>query len=230
MSGFSKISRRKGYEYITYTLEELYFRVGYKQTFQAIWENNRSALEAACDDDGHGWGDTHLVTFDGLAYDFQGVGEFIMVRSLSDSLEVQARMKPWRGSRVVSVQNAVAMDVAGDRVGVYVDRTPALYVNGVPTELGAEGMSLASGGAVVARPGFFDVSWPDGGRAEINTLGSYLNLKIWLPQDQQGLVEGLLGELRRLARGRTRDSATALPSPQTPACKNFILNMESRGV
>jgi hypothetical protein len=36
-------------------------------------------------------GDPHLVTFDGYHYDMQAVGEFVLVRSLDDDLEVQAR-------------------------------------------------------------------------------------------------------------------------------------------
>jgi len=170
-----------------------------------------------CDDcdDGDCWGDPHLVTFDGLAYDFQAVGEFIMVRSLSDSLEVQARMKPWRGSRVVSVQNAVAMNVAGDQVEVYVGRTPALYVNGLPTELDAEGMSLPSGGNVVADAGFFYVSWPDGSRVRIHVLGSYLNLKICLRQSREGSVQGLLGDFDGSREGELviRDGAPISTNP-----------------
>ncbi len=95
---------------------------------------------------GDSWGDPHLVTFDRLAYDFQGVGEFILVKSLIDNLEIQSRMAPWGSSRVVSVNSAVAMNVAGDKVGVYVDRSPALYVNGSPTSLGSEALLLPGGG------------------------------------------------------------------------------------
>ncbi|CAG0942067.1 partial Alpha-agarase, partial [Anaerolineae bacterium] len=154
----------------------------------------------ACDPDpynkgggGDGWGDTHLVTFDRLAYDFQGVGEFIMSRSLDDNFEVQVRMAPWRGSRVVSIQNAVAMNVAGDRVGVYIGRSPALYVNGQLTTLASEFAVLPGGGRIESRPGGYAIIWPDGSVARVSLLGSYLNLKVLVPPSRRGRLEGLLG-------------------------------------
>ncbi|MFM6863497.1 MAG: hypothetical protein ACKPKG_23080, partial [Dolichospermum sp.] len=52
---------------------------------------------------GHGWGDVHLVNFDGKPYDFQAVGEFILVKSLIDDFQVQTRQKPWGASTTVSV-------------------------------------------------------------------------------------------------------------------------------
>lgn len=39
-----------------------------------------------------GWGDPHLVTFDGLKYDCHAGGEVIMVKSLDSNFEIQARL------------------------------------------------------------------------------------------------------------------------------------------
>ena len=43
--------------------------------------------------------DVHLQTYDGLLYDFQAAGEFILSQSTlpGDSFEVQVRMQPWMG-------------------------------------------------------------------------------------------------------------------------------------
>lgn len=40
-------------------------------------------------------GDPHLFTFDGLYYDFQAIGDFVLVRALDSDLEVQVRQGPW---------------------------------------------------------------------------------------------------------------------------------------
>src|SRR5437763_1932370 len=51
----------------------------------------------------------HGATFDRAYYDFQAVGEFVVVRSTAgDPLEVQARQAPLGPSRTVSVNSAVA--------------------------------------------------------------------------------------------------------------------------
>lgn len=171
----------------------------------------------ACDRDPHGqggegnsWGDPHLVTFDRLAYDFQGVGEFTLVRSLDDSLEIQTRMKPWGNSRVVSINSAVSMNVAEDRVVFYVDRTPALYLNGIPTTLETEVTQLPHGGRIELNQGIYIVIWPDSSRVRVHLRGSYLNLRILLSATRQGGVEGLLGNFDG-ERGNelvTRDGVT----------------------
>ena len=168
----------------------------------------------ACDPDpynnggqGEGWGDPHLVTFDRLAYDFQGVGEFILAKSLIDDFEIQARMAPWGTSNVVSIQSALAMNVSGDRVGVYVGRSPALYVNGEPTILTDSMLLLPSGGAVESASNGYKVVWPDNSQTQITLQGSYLNFKANVPVSRIGQFEGLLGDFdgSRVAELVTRE-------------------------
>lgn len=142
---------------------------------------------------GESWGDPHLVTFDRLAYDFQAVGEFVLVRSTEDDLAAQIRTRPWRSSRFVSVNSAVAMQIAGDRVAVYLDRTPALYINGVPTALNDSRTELPGGGSVDVWLGVVVVTWPDTSQVEVRNSGSHLNLMIALPATRRDRVEGLLG-------------------------------------
>ena len=138
-------------------------------------------------------GDPHLVTFDRLAYDFQGVGEFVLVRSIDDNLEIQTRMAPWGASRFVSINSTVAMNVAGDKVGVYLGRTPPLYVNGVPSTLTGEVVQLPNGGQIEPTQRGFTIVWPDSSLVDVTSMGSYLNLRIRLDALRQERVEGLLG-------------------------------------
>ena len=137
-------------------------------------------------------GDPHLYTFDKLSYDFQAVGEFIFTKSNipNDSFEVQVRLMPVGNRTDVSVLQAVAMNVGGDRVGLYRGQDPMLYINGVPNELPDNSVSLPNGGRVIKSGSRYSVSWPDGnGLVELRGRVS----TIYLGESQEGNVMGLLG-------------------------------------
>jgi hypothetical protein len=142
----------------------------------------------------YSWGDPHLITFDRLNYDFQGVGEFILVRARDDDLEVHARTAPWRNSRHVSITTAVAMNVEGNRVAVYVNRTPLLRVNGVAIEFVAGTIELPGGGTIEIRGREYTVTWSDGSTVRIRSQGAYLDSKVRLSAHRRARVEGLLGD------------------------------------
>jgi hypothetical protein len=74
---------------------------------------------------GSGWGDPHMTTVDGVAYDFQGAGEFIALKE--DKFEVQTRQRPVPTANpatdphsqlnlCVSVYSAVAARIGSNRV------------------------------------------------------------------------------------------------------------------
>jgi Ca2+-binding RTX toxin-like protein len=70
---------------------------------------------------GHGWGDVHLSTFDGKPYEFQAVGEFILVKSLIDDFQVQTRQEAsphWIGA---SVNTAFAINLGGYKINYDID-------------------------------------------------------------------------------------------------------------
>jgi len=63
------------------------------------------------------WGDPHLTTFDGVAYDMQAVGEFVFVRSVEDDFEIQIRTHPWRNLTTAAIISAVATRMSsGDTI------------------------------------------------------------------------------------------------------------------
>ncbi len=142
-------------------------------------------------------GDPHLTTFDQAYYDFQAVGEFVLTRAPGGGLEVQARQSPFPGSAVVSVNTAVAANVAGDRVGVYASAGGLqLHVGGVATAPSSGARRLAHGGTVSPlEDGSFDIGWPDGSELVVRPIGPWgLSVSLELAEARRGRVEGLLGD------------------------------------
>jgi hypothetical protein len=138
-------------------------------------------------------GDVHLLTFDRLFYDFQAVGEFVLVQSVDDNLAIQVRTKPWGNSRVVSVTSAVAMNVVGDRVAVYAGQVSVVYVNGNPwTSQGKNG--LPRGGLINRTGNLVSIEWPDGSIVNAYLQGSYLDVSVLLAASRGVRVRGLLGD------------------------------------
>src|SRR5262249_7813779 len=120
-------------------------------------------------------GDPHLLTFDGQRYDLQAVGEFVAARAAGTGFQVQVRQQPFPGSRLVAVNTAIAMDVAGDRVQVDLSgSTFTIEVGGRPSAAPA---TLPHGGALALsaealRP-VLTVTWPDGSSAKVTAIGSW---------------------------------------------------------
>lgn len=147
---------------------------------------------AVCD------GDPHQRTFDGLRYDFHGVGEFVLARSTTDSLQVQTRHSlPYPDGDYWTVVNAVAMNVAGDVVSVYQRELSGsiIVVNGAPASLAAGGMSLPNGGMLtVLSNGSVDVHWPDGSELVAVPIGVWgLNVSLSVIPSRAGHLTGLAG-------------------------------------
>ena len=96
-------------------------------------------------------GDPHLRTFDGINYEFQAAGEFTLLKSTTDDLEIQTRQSPY-GAGLISLNTAVAVKTGGDRIGFYIEEngTKTLKVNGTPISI-AQGSLNAVGQNLILR-------------------------------------------------------------------------------
>jgi subtilisin family serine protease len=161
----------------------------------AFWDPACSEETPEPPDGEHGesWGDPHLVTFDGLGYHFQGVGEFVLVESDADDLTIQVRQEPWGSSRRVSVNTAVATEIGGQRVAVYANETTPLWIDGVPVPL-SDGESISVGSGQVIRSGDKVVEiYPSGDHLQVRLRAGRMDVEVFLTPDRSGSVAGLLG-------------------------------------
>lgn len=167
-------------------------------------------------DDGMNDGDPHMTTVGGIRYDFQGAGEFVMLRD-RNGLEIQTRQTPvettfgpvadaYTGlSLCPSINTAVAARVGSHRISFepepHGEPTPdglQLRIDGVLTSLGGGSIDLGPGGRVASfAPSGIEVTFPDG-----TTLIATPHL--WASESKWYLFvrafhsiarEGLLGEL-----------------------------------
>ncbi|MHB8492414.1 MAG: RHS repeat-associated core domain-containing protein, partial [Solirubrobacteraceae bacterium] len=145
---------------------------------------------------GSSHGDPHYVSADGLAVDYQGAGEFVALTSSKHDLDVQVRQEPRAGSLQVSVNTAVAANVAGDKVGVYardpnLPARPSLFVDGQPNfQLGF--IKLAYGGRLNVDVNSVVITWPDGTYLIVHK-SPVANVEYSLAASRLGTVTGLWG-------------------------------------
>jgi hypothetical protein len=140
-------------------------------------------------------GDPHLHTFDGRFYDFQAAGEFVLVRSRADGLEVQAREEPYPSSNAVAINTAVAMRVEGDRVVVSRgEPVPVVRVNGSGFLPASKPLALPHGGRIRVVQGEIEVAWKDGTLARVWSVSTWGVAFLLRPvATRQGTLTGLLG-------------------------------------
>jgi von Willebrand factor type D domain len=154
-------------------------------------------------------GDPHQMTFSGADYDFQASGEFTLVKSTTDDLEIQIRQQPFPGAASVAVDTATAMQVSGTIVELAVNASGDLQLwvnrNAVPYA----SRTLSGGGKLsVQTPWSAKVTWPDGTAVTVFTIDTTasphhvltcnskhaINLIVTVPQSRFGHLEGLLGD------------------------------------
>lgn len=159
-------------------------------------------------------GDPHLTTVNGAHYDFQGAGEFIVLRDY-DGMEIQTRQSPIATTfnpgadphdglaTCVSLNTAVAARVGEHRVsyepninGVPDPSGLQLRLDGDLINLGAGGLVLDTGGRLVQYSnGILEVDFPDE-TVMFVTPGWWPSQSKWylnVDVSQTPAVEGVLG-------------------------------------
>jgi hypothetical protein len=161
---------------------------------------------------GGSFGDPYITTFDGSraglgGYGFQTTGEFTLVKSTVDNLEIQARQQPFPSE---FARNDVAMDTAfAMRDGgalVEVDNPTSnfgqagalvLYLGHRRAALRpGQSTALAGGGRVRYAPARVSVTWPDGTVADVYRLLTHygVNISVKPSRLRAGHLTGLLGD------------------------------------
>jgi hypothetical protein len=157
-----------------------------------VCQAGNSCVRGACRS-GSSNGDTHLTTFDGLYYDFQATGDFVLA-TRSDDFEIQARQASgaplWPDA---AVNKSIAVRMGKDRIALCVE-PDRLFVNGKTRNL-RSGKSLAlAGGLKVARDGkTYSITRRDGENVQIELNPSWINVGVGLGHAPHSDVGGLLG-------------------------------------
>lgn len=150
---------------------------------------------------GRSFGDPHLKSYDRASYSFQTVGEFILSKNENGLFEVQTRQRAQDEN--FSLNSAVAMNVAGDRLCFYaaekpdgIQQTP-LRLNGQPIQLQGRSYYLPHGGVIRLDGRNYTIAWPTGETTVIDVRSSgsrgFVNITVGIFDCDRNAFEGLLG-------------------------------------
>ena len=139
------------------------------------------------------YGDPHLITLDGLAYDFQAVGEFVLIEATSSApFLVQVRYGAVAGSDVASEATAVATKLGTARVTVDLARPDLVEVEGVALNLAsAVGGASVGDGEIYYDGEAVTIVYASGEQLRIDLFADFLNTSVSIAATRE--VRGLLG-------------------------------------
>lgn len=122
-------------------------------------------------------GDVHVRTLDGLNFDFQAVGDYLLFQSTDGEAVIQARQEAWDKNPKVSVNRAAAVRVMSDVIELYQLPETTFVVNGEPTPLPTTRTNLPGGGVIepsnAGARKYLLVYWPN--ESLVARLTSYAN-------------------------------------------------------
>jgi len=118
-------------------------------------------------------GEPHITTVNGVAYDFQAAGEFVLLRSLDGSFELQGRQEPYPGSKNVTISTAVALRIPGHRLSI--EAVPeredlVVKLDGLPLDMSAP-TDLGNGARIASAGGATSVTIDTGDGSQVNVIG-----------------------------------------------------------
>lgn len=159
-----------------------------------------------------GIGDTHLYTFEGLHYDFQATGDFILAKLGSDFV-VQNRQVVSTSWPNASVNNAVGVKIGKTRVAVCLT-SPRLKINGQTSDLEDGGsIALPDGGYVSRNGNTYIIRDYKGNSLQALINSSYINAYVGLgkwPVEVRGLLANANNNPQQIATRQGKVLSTPL--------------------
>ncbi|KQV77683.1 hypothetical protein ASC64_02305 [Nocardioides sp. Root122] len=187
--------------------------------------------------DSGSFGDPHLVTFDGVSYDFNAAGDYVAARSDDGTFEIQFRFfRRTEGGTIsqnhsISYNRGAAMRVGGSVLAFGDDANTDLHaplaatLDGEPLAVTTTPTQLPGGATVRLDPSgdgdiggtFRVVTWPDGTTVRVGPQAAYAYMLVTLSSERRGTVSGLLGDADGAAVGDLATAAgVALTDPDDP--------------
>lgn len=166
------------------------FKNGQCRAAEKICRDTRCGLLPGCDPSpgGVASGEPHLLTFDRLRYDFQGIGEFVLARAKAGP-EIQVRLRKFN-------TNTSIVSAAGvrhrDHVIAFVHGR-GVMVDGKPVEIAPSGLSVDD---VAIHPYGKNSYLVSAGPATVRVLfaSKFLNVRVEPDPVSAGSWEGLFGD------------------------------------
>lgn len=142
-------------------------------------------------------GDPHLQTLNDNSYDFQGAGEFTLIRSNSGDMDIQARQEPLDNHNPWAADTAVAMRVGKTRIEVDPGTQAHILINGHPFHVTKETVKHLpdAGELTVTTANTVSVQWPDGSVAQFDVDGRGINVTFTTSPAEAAHLKGLLTAL-----------------------------------
>jgi hypothetical protein len=137
-------------------------------------------------------GDTHLTTFDGLFYDFQATGEFLLAQPAADFIVQTHQVSGAPQWPNAAINKAVGVKIGQTQVAICLDPY-RLEINGRPARLDkGKSLSLPGGVSLLRRGDTYFIWRPDGDgvRADVND-NEYID--VYVGHAPGATVRGLLG-------------------------------------
>jgi hypothetical protein len=162
-------------------------------------QSNAACVSGQCQVGGS-HGDTHIVTIDGLFYDFQAYGDFLLATTGADFI-VQTRQVALPRWPDVAVNKAVAMQMGKTRVAIFLDPL-RVVIDGRPTLIDdGKKLSLPDNVDLARTANIFTIKHGGGETVRVDTYGTWMDVWVALGYSPHGRLHGLLGN----GNGSTHD-------------------------